>query len=221
METKQKNIYQKLLVIQQRINGLGKNKPGFGYQYVTGDKVLEHIKPLMNEQGLLLKQEIISIENTRQDYQAKSGAKSEINSKVMMRFTWIDSETGEKDENLFGANGQNDWDKGVGSALTYGERYFLLKYFHIATDEDDIDNPERKPVETKAEVIKEPVKVDKPVLDIIKLQSEYRTLLSNPVIEEHEQKQGLLKINTFSEQALASKIAKLKEIIEERTKKAA
>lgn len=65
-----------------------------------------------------------------------------------MRFTWVDCETGEKDENLFGANGQNDWDKGVGSALTYAERYFLLKYFHIATDEDDIDNPERKPEAT-------------------------------------------------------------------------
>src|SRR5690606_6435660 len=45
----------------------------------------------------------------------------------------------------FGANGQNDWEKGLGSALTYGERYFLLKFFHIATDEDDIDNPDRKP----------------------------------------------------------------------------
>jgi len=65
----------------------------------------------------------------------------------MMKFTWIDTETGDFDENLFGANGQNDWDKGVGSALTYGERYFLLKFFHIATDEDDIDNPDRKPIE--------------------------------------------------------------------------
>jgi hypothetical protein len=64
----------------------------------------------------------------------------------MMRFTWIDCETGEKDENLFGANGQNDWEKGLGSALTYAERYFLLKYFHIPTDEDDIDNSSRKGV---------------------------------------------------------------------------
>ena len=29
--------------------------------------------------------------------------------------------------------------------MTYAERYFLLKFFHINTDEDDIDNPERKP----------------------------------------------------------------------------
>jgi hypothetical protein len=143
----QTKLYTKLLQIQKQIVGLGKDKAAYGYKYVTGDKVLEHLKPLMNEYGLILKQEVLSIENARQDYQTKSGTTSEINSKVMMRFTWVDCETGEKDENLFGANGQNAWDKGVGSALTYGERYFLLKFFHIATDEDDIDNPDRKPQE--------------------------------------------------------------------------
>ena len=143
METKQ-NIYQKLLTIQKKINGLGKDKKSFSYSYVTGDKVLGEIKPLMNELGLLLKQEIINIENTRQDYTTKNGTKSEILSRVMMRFTWVDTETGETDINMFGANGQNDFEKGLGSALTYAERYFLLKYFHIATDEDDIDNDNRK-----------------------------------------------------------------------------
>jgi len=124
--------------------GLGKDKSAFNYKYVTGDKVLGTIKPLMNDLGLLLKQEVLSIENERQDYSAKDGIKSEILSKLSMRFTWVDTETGEKDENYFGANGQNGWDKGVGSAITYAERYFLLKYFHIATDEDDIDNPDKK-----------------------------------------------------------------------------
>jgi hypothetical protein len=143
-QSKTKNIYQKLLEIQKRIVGLGKDKAAYGYKYVTGEKVLEHLKPLMNDYGILLKQEVLSIENVRQDYATKSGTTSEINSKVMMRFTWVDCETGEKDINEFGANGQNAWDKGVGSALTYGERYFLLKYFHISTDEDDIDNPELK-----------------------------------------------------------------------------
>lgn len=154
------NIYQKLLVIQKSIGGLAKDKntksqynPN-GYAYVTGSKVLENIKPLMNELGLILKQEVVSAENTRQDYTTKNGTKSEVLTKVMMKFTWVDCETGEKDENMFGANGQNDWEKGFGSALTYAERYFLLKYFHIATDEDDIDNPDRKK--------SEPVRVSTP-----------------------------------------------------------
>lgn len=155
------NIYQKLHKIQLSINGLGKDKQAFGYKYVTGDKVLEHIKPIMNEHNLLLKQEVLSIDNERQDYATKAGSKSEILSKVMMKFTWVDCDTGEKDENLFGANGQNDWDKGVGSALTYAERYFLLKYFHIATDEDDIDNPDRKPETPQGKIIPEPTTDEK------------------------------------------------------------
>ena len=138
------NLYQKLLHIQTKIIGLGKDKSTYQYKYVTGDKVLGEIKPLMNQLGLILKQEVISIENTRQDYLTAKGSKSEILSKVMMQFTWIDCATGDKDVNSFGANGQNDWEKGLGSALTYAERYFLLKYFHIATDEDDIDNDQRK-----------------------------------------------------------------------------
>ena len=153
------NLYQKLLVIQKKINGLGKDKKSFSYSYVTGDKLLGEIKPLMNDLGLLLKQEVLSIENVRMDYQTKSGAKTEILSKAMMQFTWIDTESGEKDVNLFGANGQNDFEKGLGSALTYAERYFLLKFFHIATDEDDIDNDSRKQVD-------KPITPTQPTIDI-------------------------------------------------------
>ena len=156
------NIYQKLLKIQKEIKGLSKDKKSHNYEYVTGNKLLSFIKPLMDKNGLILKQEVLSIDNARQDYKTKYGEKSEILSKVMMKFTWVDCETGEKDENLFGANGQNDWEKGLGSALTYAERYFLLKFFHIATDEDDIDNPNRKP-EAKPEI-----KPEVPIAEMLK-----------------------------------------------------
>lgn len=144
------SIYKKLHRIQQSVVGLGKDKDSHNFKYVTGGKVLFHIKPLMNELGLLLKQEIVEISNVRQDYQVWDKwekifkNKSEILTTIKIKFTWIDVETGETDENMFASNGQNDWEKGFGSALTYAERYFLLKYFHIATDEDDIDNPDRK-----------------------------------------------------------------------------
>lgn len=138
------NIYQKLLSIQKHVDSFVKNKKAFNFSYVDGNQVLNEIRPLMNDAGLLLKQEVTSICNTRTDYTTSKGIdKSEILSSVMMRFTWIDCETGEKDEVSFGANGMNDFDKGVGSALTYAERYFLLKYFHIPTDKDDIDGIQR------------------------------------------------------------------------------
>ena len=138
------SLYKKLLEVQKKVIGLGKDKKSFGYDYVTGSKVLEHIKPILNEQGILLKQEVVSVEKERIDYRAKSGEKSEMLYSVYQKFTWIDADTGEKDENTFFSSGMNDWEKGLGSALTYAERYFLLKYFHIATDEDDIDNTARK-----------------------------------------------------------------------------
>ena len=142
-------LYEKLHTIQTKVRGLGKDKKSHQYSYVTGNKVIDVIRPLMDELKLLLKPEILEIENERMDYKTKYGEKSEILTRVPMRFTWIDVETGETDVCLWGANGQNDWEKGLGSALTYAERYFLLKYFHIATDEDDIDNPDRKPETTQ------------------------------------------------------------------------
>lgn len=157
------NLYQKLHDIQTKVIGLGKDAKSNSYGYVSGSKVLEHLKPLMNQHGLILKQEVVSIENVRQDYLTSyDKPKNEILSKVMMKFTWIDTESGEKDENSFGANGLNAWDKGVGSALTYAERYFLLKYFHIATDEDDIDNPDSKKEDKQIEPPKQASKPSSP-----------------------------------------------------------
>ena len=133
-------LLQKLLSIQEHIDRFHKNKETNTYKYVDGQSVLNEIRPKMNELKLILKQEILSIENTRQDYvTARGNTKYEVLSKVMMKFTWIDTESGEREECLFGANGMNDWDKGVGSALTYGERYFMLKFFHVPTDADDND----------------------------------------------------------------------------------
>ncbi len=137
------SLYQKLVILQKTVRGLAPDSQGgsssAGYRYVSGSKMLDIVRPKMDELGLLLVQQVDSIENERMDYQVKSGAKSEILTKVMMTFTWIDAESGDTLPVKFGANGQNGWDKGLGSALTYAERYFLLKFFHIATDEDDVD----------------------------------------------------------------------------------
>lgn len=138
------NLCQKLVEIQKTVRGLAKNSDaGFGvsaYRYVAGSKVLDVIRPKMDNLGVLLVPQIDSIENERVDYNTKNGEKSELLSKVMMTFTWIDADSGERLAVPFGANGMNNWDKGLGAALTYAERYFLLKFFHIATDEDDVDS---------------------------------------------------------------------------------
>lgn len=140
METnKPKGLLPKLAALQSSVRGLGKDTKGNSYEYVSGSKVLDTVRPRMDELGLLLVQEVVDIRNERVDYSTRNGAKSEMFTSVSMVFTWIDTESGEKLPVRFAANGCNGWDKGLGSALTYGERYFLLKFFHIATDEDDVD----------------------------------------------------------------------------------
>lgn len=139
----QSGVYRKILELQRVVRALMPNAAGGGdknsYRYVSGSKLLGYLRPKMDELGIILKQEIVEESHERIDYAIAYGRRSEMFTALKMRFTWIDVDTGERDENEFIAFGQNGWDKGLGSALTYGERYFLLKYFHIATDEDDVD----------------------------------------------------------------------------------
>ena len=134
-------IYKKLLELQKAVVGLTKDKSGNSYQYVSGDKILGIVRPAMDKLGLILVPEVIDSNFNREDYATKNGQKSEMFCSIKMRFTWVDVDTAETLPCEWASSGMNAWDKGLGSALTYGERYFLLKFFHIATDRDDVDAP--------------------------------------------------------------------------------
>lgn len=141
-----KEIFKKLLSLQQAVVGLTKDKKGNSYDYVSGDKILGIVRPKMDELGIILIPEVVESAFTRQDYTLydKNGTpkpKSEVFCSLKLKFTWVDTDTGDNLVCLWASSGMNNWDKGLGSALTYGERYFLLKFFHISTDKDDVDAP--------------------------------------------------------------------------------
>lgn len=150
-------VFEKLHKVQTATRSLAVNAEGqtgaARYGYVSGSKLLGVIRPLMDNLGLILTQEVIGITNQPITYCTRSGEKTEMFTTIHVRFTWIDSEDGSTIVNDFFANGMNAWDKGLGSALTYAERYYLMKTFHIATDEDDVDNL------VKAEAVNEPTPV--------------------------------------------------------------
>ena len=137
------SVVKKLHQVQAATRSLAANANGqtgaATYKYVSGAKLLGIIRPKMDEVGLILTQEIVDITNTPMTYPTRNGEKTEMFTSLRLRFTWIDSEDGSTLVNEFAANGMNAWDKGLGSALTYAERYYLMKTFHIATDEDDVD----------------------------------------------------------------------------------
>jgi len=151
---KTKGLYPKLLELQRSIKGLAKNEKAYGYDYVSGSKLLFFVRPLMDDLGLLLLPSTKAFSSQivkTQEASTKNGKpvpeKYENLVTITKTFTWVDAETGEKESFDFTAQGCNNWDKGAGSAETYAERYFLLKFFHIATDADDVDAIHNEPAE--------------------------------------------------------------------------
>ena len=137
------SVYKKIHQVQAATRSLAANTEGqtgaARYNYVSGAKLLGVIRPLMDKLGLILTQEVVDIKNEPITYMTRNGEKTEMFTTVHIRFTWVDTDDGSQVVNDFFANGMNAWDKGLGSALTYAERYYLMKTFHIATDEDDVD----------------------------------------------------------------------------------
>jgi hypothetical protein len=153
------NIYEKLNEIHKQVGYIQKGQQGKQYQYVGSSDVLAVVRQHMNEQGLIL---LPSIKNaTVKEYETKTGT-LQIFTELIMTMTWINTEKPEeKIEIDWYAQGMDlAGEKGVGKALTYGEKYFLLKFFNIATDKDDPDSfqervnankPEPKPTKEQLE----------------------------------------------------------------------
>ena len=134
------NIYQKLLKVKETVPYLKKDKKGYNYTYVTPSQLFATINPILIEQGLLLVTNVIS--STSKEIITGKGEKQKTEWKYDLDFVfdWVDAETGEKISIPWKASGVNGEDKGLGSALTYAERYFILKQFNIPTDDDDPDS---------------------------------------------------------------------------------
>ena len=136
-----REIFKKILEVQKGVVALAKDAQGNASQYLTGNKLLSAVRPLMDAQGLLLFPEVLEAKFTPNEFQVKTGTKKEFFCELKMKFTWVDADSGESFEQLWASTGQTGFDKSLGSALTYGERYYLMKMLHLQTDKDDVDAP--------------------------------------------------------------------------------
>jgi len=157
------NIYQKLLEVQKALVYLKLDGKGHGYDFAKGSTLLEAARPKMDEVGLLLFQEVVDYEEREVVYKTKYGDKQQTFVHIKVKFTWVNvDKPEEKIEHFSVADGFNDWDKAIGSAMTYCERYYFLKTFHIPTDKDDPDSRQEKnePQKSKATPRKQEPKKD-------------------------------------------------------------
>lgn len=136
------NLYEKLVELKACIaqEGLNKDKKGFNYTYVTGNQILTKIVNKMNELKLLLVPSSTVGSYEQYDYvTSKKVDKTDFIVKGEMSYTWINAENPEEQFTSSWAyyGQQEDVSKAYGSGLTYSERYYLLKFFGVPTDQDE------------------------------------------------------------------------------------
>lgn len=136
------NIYQKLIEVRKSVPYLKKENAGYQFKYVSSSQTLGALRDAMDAQGLLLVPKVVGREI--RDHATRKGDHEYFTS-MDIEFTWINSETpAETIVCPWYGQGLDDGEKGVGKALTYAEKFFLLKFFNIATDKDDPDSFQKK-----------------------------------------------------------------------------
>lgn len=144
--TEKLNLFQKIADVKKNIAGFTKDTKGFNYNYVSGSQVLHSIRAKMEEHNLLFIPRIDNATHEHIEVLVKGQMKPNILVSVNLTYTWIDADNpDDRFEIPFYAVGhQDDASKALGTALTYSERYLLMKQFNIPTDEDDADAKQKK-----------------------------------------------------------------------------
>lgn len=146
------NIIQKLSGIRKMAAAVKKSADGYNYTYPPEDEVLANVTAGMNKYGVGLHLSVDpNYKITPFDYdKVKKNKQGEIISSEKINewlfegtaiYEWINEEDpNDRIEATWPLIGQQtDASQAFGSATTYCNRYFMLKYFQTATVKDDPD----------------------------------------------------------------------------------
>lgn len=177
------NIYQKLAEIRRPVEVIRKNRKGYGYTYADEEEILSKITGLMRKYGVSLLPGIlqgttrvtpIQYEKTKftKDGTQYDERVNEILVTADTTWTWVNNDDPtERIEVPWALVGcQTDASQAFGSGLTYSSRYFLLKYFNVATSDANPEEYRRKQFE--AEDLENRLVAEKIVDEINKLVNE-------------------------------------------------
>lgn len=126
-------LFKKLLEVQKKVDAIPKR--GFNafhkYHYATEADILT-VKETLNEHGLIVLPTTLEEETGFRD-----GGRSW--ARVTLLFRVVDVDSGEEVEARFSGYSEDNNDKAIYKATTGANKYFYLKFFGIATEDD----PER------------------------------------------------------------------------------
>lgn len=155
------NLYQRLAKVRDVADVVQKNKSGYGYKYTSEDEILAKVKAGMTKYRVSIYPMIDTetFANTAREYEKSKYDKAAGKMIATKETEWIISGTviytvinDDNPDERFTVTwpicgSQSDMAQAFGSALTYANRYFYLKFFNIATSEDDPDEWKRKKME--------------------------------------------------------------------------
>jgi hypothetical protein len=126
------NIYQKLVEVRKGAVYVKKNAEGYKFKYATGSDFIGSLRAKMDEMNLIL------VPNM-DEFEVVPYLKTAQALKVKISYTWVNADKPHEqlmtsytfiEDKMTGC-------QGIGSLMTYCERYYLCKFFQIATSEDD------------------------------------------------------------------------------------
>lgn len=141
------NIYQKMAAITAELGTVAKNLMvetgrGKGYKAVSERDIIDAVKPLEEKHGVysypcarkVLESQTLESEST---YNGNTTRKTTFFTRVetTYRFVNVDDPT-DFIETVTFAEGIDTQDKGSGKAMTYGDKYALMKAYKISTGDD-------------------------------------------------------------------------------------
>lgn len=140
------NIYQKMSAATEKINKVAKNlKVGLGqsqYKAVGEADVLEAVKPIEIELGIYsfpVSRKIIeaNVFTTTSEYKGETKEKNTMFLRLETVYRFVNTENPEEyvDITTYG-DGVDPQDKAPGKAMTYSDKYALLKAYKIETGDD-------------------------------------------------------------------------------------
>ena len=154
----QMNLWQKLAKVRDIADVVAKNKSGYGYKYVSEDEILSKVKaglskyhvsiyPLIDQEAFMIydrqftkKKYDKATQTWLDDPQMEWCVRGNLNYKIVND----DNPTETEVIPWILAGSQSDDAQAFGSALTYANRYFFMKFFNIATPDADPDEWKRK-----------------------------------------------------------------------------
>lgn len=176
-EIKDMSLHEKLAGIRKIVEVVQKNKEGHNYKYAGEETILAKVIAGMDRYGVNLYSEIVPGTMTLTPYSYTKvkalkggGTFEEIVNEFLVQcellYTWVNVDNPEDTLSVhWSMIGQkSDASQAVGSGLTYCNRYFLLKFFQVATPKDDPDN--WKSVKEAAEN-EEDIKIAKSIVEEI------------------------------------------------------